>query len=55
MLQITQQQISQAFTEWLVRYKDDPAQFEEEYSEAGEYGETSAAYLLKLIDEQGKE
>ena len=51
MLQLTEKQISQAFTEWLSRYNNDPDGFDEDYGEEGEYGDTSAAYLLKLIDE----
>ncbi len=44
--------LAAAFTEWLRRYKKDPKAFAADYGEPGDYGETSAAYLCKILDEQ---
>lgn len=44
---VTRPQLAMAFSEWLLRYEEDPSSFEEGYGD--DYGDVAANYLLKLL------
>jgi len=56
-IKITEAQLSDAFTEWDRRYREEPDRFLSEASRLlkttpNQYGQLCAPYLLKIIEEQ---
>jgi hypothetical protein len=54
-MKFTEQLASEAFTQWLIDYNNEPEKFSEEYGEPEEYGPGAAQYfMLKLEEAAGK-
>lgn len=48
----TRDEIAYVFTEWLLRYHEDPERFEAEYpDDEDDYGTGCATYFVKLLSE----
>jgi hypothetical protein len=50
-VQVTQTELTAAFTEWDRRYRETPEEFTSSTAET--YGEECAIYLLSILKEQG--